>query len=780
MLKTSSPRPNRLAHLVSLALLSLASTPYAQAQNAPAVDLGTIGATTAAGAFRPDEAIKGTATAVAPTQSSLQATQPQSIITREFMDLSVAPTAEFTRIVGIAPSLSGDSANGPGLSETKITMRGLPDGYYNVTYDGITWGDTNNPTHHSTSFFPASTIGGAVVERGPGKASDLGYATFGGSINLYSKKPSQEQVSSVATTVGTWNTRLYTAAYESGRLANYGDATVQLNYQHMSSDGYLSYSPVKGDNFTAKFERPVGDSTLMTAFISINKNNYFQSDVSKGVTLSQVAAFGKNFQLNNDPKSMNYFGYASAYKNTDFNYLRFRTDWGNGWNTDNNLYTYSYENNTLSSSVGSWTGTTPLTADPRHTSTAAWVNSTKGFIAATANTGNIPGYDKLNAYRVVGDSFKATKNYDSGVMRVGVWVEKADTKRHLYDLDLTTMLPNRVESVQNANLLPGTTRPLDSVSYDQHSTIQSVQPFVEYEWAAGNGTTITPGLKYLNINRSVDANVQATTRVPDHTSLTYTDSLPFLTVNKKLNDGLAAYAQYAKGFLIPDLNTFYVANAAKNSTDPQKTTNYQVGIVGQSDKFTWDLDLYRIDFTNKAVTDPVLKDRFINVGGVRYQGVEGQMTYVLGGGFALYANGSVNSAIVNDTNKETTAAPTMTAALGALYSAGPLSGSLIMKRVGSTRQQLYSAASSAPAVIAAADAAFDYYKTKAYNNLDLGVAYTMKDVGSFGKALKLQLNVFNLLNSQEVTAIAPGSTTALDGYTFQAPRSMQVSAKLDF
>jgi len=187
------PQATAFGSIGFIGRFTLAASPYALAQTAPAVDLGTIGATTAAGAFRPEEAIKGTATAVAPTQSSLQATQPQSIITREFMDLSVAPTAEYSRIVNIAPSLSGDSANGPGLSETKTTLRGLPDGYYNVTFDGIPWGDTNNPTHHSTSFFPASTIGGAVVEKGPGKASDLGYATFGGSINLYSKNHRQSR-----------------------------------------------------------------------------------------------------------------------------------------------------------------------------------------------------------------------------------------------------------------------------------------------------------------------------------------------------------------------------------------------------------------------------------------------------------------------------------------------------------------------------------------------------------------------------------------------------------
>ena len=769
MINKSNHQPKRLAHLVSLALLTMSAAPL-MAQTTPAVDLGTIGATTAAGAFRPEEAIKGTATAVAPTQSSLQATQPQSIITREFMDLSVAPTAEYTRIVNIAPSLSGDSANGPGLSETKITLRGLPDGYYNVTYDGIPWGDTNNPTHHSTSFFPASTIGGAVVERGPGKASDLGYATFGGSINLYSKKPSAEQVTSVATTLGTWNTRLYTVSYESGRLANYGDATLQLNYQHMSSDGYLTNSPVKGDNFTLKFERPVGDASLLTVFTSITKNNYFQSDTSKGVTLSQAAAFGKNFQLNNDPNSMNYQGYASAFKNTDFSYIRLRSDWGNGWNTDNSFYSYAYENNTLSTQDGSWTGTLPTGTDPRRTSTTTWV---KGYMAAAYN-GHIPGYDKLNAYRVFGDSFKVSKNLESGVFRTGVWLEKADTNRHNYDLDLTTMMPNRVDgTAANAALLPGSTRPLDSVLYDQKSTIQSVQPFVEYEWAAGNGYTITPGLKYLNITRSVDANVQATTRVPDKSSLTYKDALPFLTVNKKINDGLAAYAQYAKGFLIPDLNTFYVANSGKNTTDPQKTTNYQLGIVGQSDKFTWDMDLYRIDFTNKAQTITVngVADHVENIGGVRYEGVEGQMTYVLGGGFAAYANGSVNKTRVNDTGMETTGAPAMTAAVGALYSAGPLSSSLIMKRVGAVRNQAFNSATPAN---------FDVYQTKPYDNLDLGVAYTMKNVGAFAKALKLQLNVFNLLNSQQVTAIAPGKTAALDGYTYQAPRSMQVTAKLDF
>ncbi len=773
-------QPKTLVHLVSLAMLSLAGS-YAMAQSAAPVDLGSIGATTAAGAYRSEDAIKGTASAIAPTQSSLFATQPQSIITREFMDLSVAPTAEYSRIVNIAPSLSGDSANGPGLSETKTTLRGFSDDQYNITFDGIPWGDTNNPAHHSTSFFPASTIGGAVVERGPGNASNLGYATFGGSINLSSKKPSQEQVTSVFSSFGSWNTRLYGVAYESGRLANYGDATLQLNYQTLESDGYLSNSSVKSQNYTLKFERPVGDASLLTVFASANHINYAQPDSNKGATLTQIAAFGKNFQLNNDPTSMNYAGFNATTKDTDFNYIRLRSELGNGWQTDNQAYTYAYNNQTKSSTDPTWTGTTPAASDPRRTAPAGtWVKASSVLL-----NGDIPGIDKQNQYRVIGDIFKATKKMDAGLARVGLWYETSSTDRHQYDIDMTTGAYNRIEgTAANGAFLPGTNRPIDSVLFDQQSKIKSTQPFAEFEWAAAPGMTVTPGLKYANITRSVSAAVESTTRVAHDASLTYSATLPFLTINQQLNPGLAMYAQYAKGMQIPDLKTFYIADVSKNSTEPQKSTNYQVGIVGKSDRMTWDADLYRIDFTNKLVTNNLtgVDAGFVNIGGARYQGVEAQMAYLIGAGFSAYANGSVNSAKANDTGMQIANAPTMTAALGGLFNQGPWASSLIYKVTGAARQKDFDATKAA----INGTPYYDYYNAQAYGNLDLGLAYTVPNAGSFAKKLKLQLNVFNLLNSQKVTAIANSPVKAnasllqYDTYIYQATRSLQVSLKADF
>ncbi|GAB3452964.1 TonB-dependent receptor [Massilia terrae] len=735
----------KLALLISLAFASVSS--HAATDDKPADEAAPV-ATVVVSAKSGDYLGNHTASAVAPTQASLSATEPQSIITRDFIELSVTPTTEYSRIVNVAPSVSGDSANGPGLSETKTTLRGFSDDQYNITFDGIPWGDTNNPAHHSTSFFPGSTIGGAIVERGPGNADNLGYATFGGSINLFSKKPLKDEKFSVFGSAGTWRTALAGASYESGRLAGFGNGTVQLNYQHLKSDGYLTLNAIKSDNYLMKVRRPVGDATVLTLFMSANRIKYVQPDNNKGPTLAQVALYGRNYSLNNDPTSFNYAGYNHTAKDTDFSYLRAETNWGTGWTTDNQLYTYAYDNETISST------------DP----TGATAPGTK---IGPAGNKDIPGIDKRNKYRVYGDIFRLNKRLDAGTFRTGLWYEYSDTDRHQYDLDLT------LGGIRD----PRETKPAPvqnpSVLFDQQSNIRNVQPFAQFEWSVTPDLTVTPGLKLVRIRRSVDADVNQTTRLPQHSSVDYRSTLPFLTANQQLSSTMAVYAQYAKGFQIPDLKSFYIADPSKNSSAPQKSVNYQLGVVGQSEAVTWDVDVYKIDFTNKYVSNGLggTDAAYINVGGATYKGIEAQATWMVGHGFALYANGSKNKATTNDTGKTISGSPNMTAAIGLLYNDGPWSGSLIGKRTGEVRQADFDA--SKPA-------AYDTYKTAAYTNTDLSFAYRFTKPGMGISLLKLQLNVFNLFNHQDVTSISPAKNAAFDQYTFQAPRSFQVSVKADF
>lgn len=723
--------------LIAVALMASHANSNAQTAENSASSIVESGSALDANAIKDKVVINGSSVANrAPVQSSLKATQPQSIISATFIEQAVTPLADFNAVARIAPSVgSGTSPNGPGLAETKVTLRGFQDGEYNMTYDGIPFGDTNNPTHHSTSYFPARIIGGMVIERGPGNASNLGQATFGGSINLFSKELSHDFHFTPYATFGSWNTKMLGAQIDSGLLSNYGDTSFMFNASHLTTDGYLTYSGVTEDNYQIKAQRAFGSDTLVTVFSTYNKIHSYVADKG-GVTLSQVAQFGKNYALNNDPTSQNYFGYNYNNKTTDFDYIRVQSKLA-GWGIDNTLYTYAYNNDTYSGQDAS----------------GATANGTKA--AATGNK-DVPGYNKLNSYRVTGDIFKATNQLNAGLLRAGIWLESSNTNRHTYDLDWTLGLPNPKEA----------TAP-KSVSYDQRSSWKQYQPFVEFEWAVAPQWTVTPGLKYLNFQRSLDATVNQTTRIATQTDQTYTATLPFLTVNYSVNKEWSAYAQVAKGFLVPDLSLFYVNNPLLSTPKPQTSTNYQLGTVHQSQNLTLDADIYYIDFNNKIASTGTGNDLvYYNQGGVVYKGIEAAATYYVGSGFSVHANASLNSAKAKDTGLQVAKAPDSTSALGLLYKANGLYGSLIAKMVGTQY-----AKDGEPAA----------YKIAGYTTADMTIGYRWKEIGGMVKNVRTQVGINNLLNKLDTTSISANSKgAAFDQYTFQPERSWAVSLSADF
>ena len=62
---------------------------------------------------------------------------------------------------------------------------------------------------------------------------------------------------------------------------------------------------------------------------------------------------------------------------------------------------------------------------------------------------------------------------------------------------------------------------------------------------------------------------------------------------------LSGYFQYAKGFLAPALSVLYVANPVYSNVVPERSTNYQGGVVYHGRSLSIDADLYKIDFSNK-------------------------------------------------------------------------------------------------------------------------------------------------------------------------------------
>ena len=274
-----------------------------------------------------DVVVTGTrANEIAPVTASLQTTQPQSIISRSFIEDSLPATADFNQIALISPSVSNTgAANGIGLSESKAQIRGFQDGEYNVTYDGVPFGDTNDPTHHSNTFFPSNTIETEIIDRGPGNASQLGQATFGGNFNLFSRATRKDASLDVLGSYASFDTYLIRAVAQTGAIDTLGGTEAVFSAQHIGSHGARTYSPFSSNNVFGKVVVPIGPTARLTILGTYNENSFNQPD-NDGVTLGQAALYGKYFSLNNDPNTQDYYRYNYTHKTTDFEIAKFEAE----------------------------------------------------------------------------------------------------------------------------------------------------------------------------------------------------------------------------------------------------------------------------------------------------------------------------------------------------------------------------------------------------------------------------------------------------------------------
>jgi iron complex outermembrane receptor protein len=699
----------------------------------------------------------------APVKASLEATQPQAIVTREAIDQFVPQSGDYTQAVLLTPSIAGLSFNGPGFYEAKTTLRGFKDGEYNVIYDGVPFGDTNDFTHHSTSFFPAATIGAVVVDRGPGQAGQMGLATFGGSINLFSPEVADEFGGSVQGLVGSWNSWQTVLKVNTGAVSALHGTRALFDFSAFTTKGYLTNSDTQGANVMLRTVTPIGDNWKLTLFGLYNYTWVYQND-NNGLTLSQVQTLGKRFGLDSGNKNSPFFTeFNKVKKKTSFNYARLDGDLTPATHVENTAYVYYYMNHTLSP------------------------QDTTGTRAAekTIPAGDIPGYTKLNYYHVYGDILRVTQDFRYGAVKAGIWLETQKSKRGRKDYDLTTGLPDLAEKCPT--LLPGVTclrGAASNINYSQLSTWDQFQPFVDLELRPFEALTITPGIKYVHFKRNVDAPVNQTSGTEFHGSHTWTKTLYFLTANYKIMPNWSAYAQYATGMLIPPLSTLQPQIPDPANERPQTSTNYQLGTVFHGGRFSLDADVYYIKFKNKFQSTTVVggaqngETLFYNLGGAIYKGVEGEGTVMLADQLFLFANGSINSAKATSTGaitlggslipafvggKQIANAPKWTAAAGLIWHPETWTISVTDKWVGTQW---------------GAEGEPSNFKIKPYDQVDLTVVRTFGNV-------RLEGAVYNLFDKTKLVQMKQGgkvfnTLSATDQYYFQAGRDFQFTARLSF
>src|SRR5579864_2027477 len=249
-------------------------------------------------------------------------TRPQSLVTPQAIEQVASPLADFGAVANLTPSFVSSAPNGIGFDAAKnMTLRGFPDGQFNVTLDGIPFADPDGFSHHSTSFFPASSIDHIVVDRSPGSATSLGYATIGGSLNITSVALPSSPQAHVYGAYGSFATSLAGARLATARPNEDSQSGLLLNIQHLESDGALSYAQGRRDDLLLKSESRFNGSqlTLLYSYDRYHFNN------PPSVSTEQIARFGPGFGFTATPSSPTYYGYSDTDRHADFGYLRLRT-----------------------------------------------------------------------------------------------------------------------------------------------------------------------------------------------------------------------------------------------------------------------------------------------------------------------------------------------------------------------------------------------------------------------------------------------------------------------
>jgi len=693
---------------------------------------------------------RGSALTAAPTDSKLSARLPTSILSLQYIANNVVPTADYATIVNIAPSVANVETNGPGLSEAKhTTIRGIDDGGYNVTFDGIPFGDYNSYSHHTTSYFPAKLIGQVVVERGPGAASNIGIATFGGTLALSSKDPRTEMSFVPTPSYGSWNTQLYHFEVNSGLLPSLTGASALASYQRMSTDGYRTNADMKRDTYYVKYLQPIGKATTVTVLSSVNKISFGNPGT---INQLQIDTFGRNFGLKDNIAANHLDLLNRAYnyqdKTADFEYIGIDSQLSDGWKLENKVYTYSYDN----------------------------VSHEKPKVGSGAAAGQMLGSVKGNEYRTYGDTFALIHDDAVGTFKTGLWYDTTTNHRYTYGvnydttgadaIDLTaTALYKAAAPGGNPATLPG------AAGYDYKYLLvdkdTTFQAFAEYLWKITPQFDVDAGVSYQRFGRDFNATVNQTAgRQALVATRSDSKALPSVSAHYNITKDWSAYAQWAQGIMaLSEGNSFYVDNANLGAINikPQLSTNYQVGTVYQQDRFNADIDVYYVDFKNYAYSGPADASgdpTYYGVArGAYYQGVEAEGTYFLGYGVSAYANGSINRAVFKGSKLDVPTVPKSTAALGIVYDGNGFFGSLTEKYVGSwtvyntiTNPDLPGAGASRSA------------NSQSYWIGDLSLGYGQKFSSGFFRSFKVRLQVSNVFN-QKVQVLDGIDASAANAYT---------------
>jgi len=557
----------------------------------------------------------------APVKALLDAGSARTEISSNYIAQYTSPVTDFADIIQAAPGTVSYTTNGIGNGQAKIFFRGFVDDDYTMTWDGVPFDDSNDPSHHSWAYIPAAAVGYVDFDRSPGTASDVGPSNFGGSIHFFSPKLSDVPHIRFMGTYGSWNTFQILGDINSGAFLK-GKAHFWLNSDYQSSDGYQTNSPKQDVAATAKFDYKFSDRTNLTV---IGSNIIVDAFNNNDPTRRQYLHHGDNYLYDANMLNPNGIFVSSAYPNITsstvtynaqfwrysvyhvpsfFDIITFDHDFGKGWKLDSKSYTYGYSNhqhyqNKTDQDLVTDSLLTQTVLEPVCGDDASTPNPCTLFTSSKGKTPAPTGIDKSNQYARGGEIAALSYATKWGVFRAGNWYEYTNTTRYQIYTDPITWVDSAF---------------ISNIKFHEHFYTYTSQPYAEFQLVAIPRWTITAGVKdayfLMSLTQWADGKTVGALGCPTGStpascpntvqhSQDYNSILPSFEANYRINNNWSAYGQYGRGTIAPFSSVFDTVGAQVAVTPPPTIADtYQGGTVVKLNHFAFDADAYHIHFTN--------------------------------------------------------------------------------------------------------------------------------------------------------------------------------------
>jgi len=468
------------------------------------------------------------------------------------------------------PGFYAYNDNGNGMGYSYFFLRGFDMRRNSVMLNGV---PLNDAASHAVYFVDlnsfAETTGEIQIQRGTGRYL-YGGSAIGGSVNIETRTPLNEERLRLAMMGGSWNTRRFSVEFDTGLINREWAAT--FRYSKSTSDGYRDQSWLDAWNYFATIEHYGKNSTTrLILFGGPERTHLAYEGVTRAYLEGEITG---NRRRDRRANPLTYPGEIDDFFQPHYQLIDTR-EIRPGLLVQNTLYYFEGNGFFKQYKHDRWMPEYDLEPFP----------GSDGSLIDTTDLVRKREVDEWDGGWI--PSIEWTHAAGRGHLQAGIAL-RLHSSRHTGKTVWAQYYPPDL--------------PPDHPYYDYHLEKQTVQPFIEENWKIRPGLDLLAGLSWNSHHYRMDRDK----RKGMHFDRSYSSLLPRLGLNWTPRDNLSFYASISRGTREPAFRDIYDPQDYWFPEHPldleqEELIDYEIGATASSKNLSARLNLFLLDFDNEIV-----------------------------------------------------------------------------------------------------------------------------------------------------------------------------------